>query len=80
LRLFATILLASAALCHAADKAAGRWEGVAQIPGQELKLIVETPIVGGERQFNIGAIFSAPLVMNGTVYFGGTDGNLYRID
>jgi hypothetical protein len=41
LRLFATILFASAALCHAADKAAGRWEGAAQIPGQELKLVVD---------------------------------------
>jgi hypothetical protein len=41
LRLFATILFASAALCTAAEKAAGRWEGVAQVPGQELKLIVD---------------------------------------
>jgi hypothetical protein len=41
LRLFATILLAGAALCHAADNAAGRWEGVAQIPGHELRLIVD---------------------------------------
>ena len=41
LRLFATILLAGAALCHAAESAAGRWEGVAQIPGQDLRLIVD---------------------------------------
>jgi len=40
----------------------------------------EAPVVGTERQFNIGAIFSTPLVMNGTVYFGSTDGNLYAID
>ncbi|MDP9097852.1 MAG: PQQ-binding-like beta-propeller repeat protein [Verrucomicrobiota bacterium] len=40
----------------------------------------EAPIVGIERQFNIGAIFSTPLVMNGVVYFGSTDGNLYAID
>jgi outer membrane protein assembly factor BamB len=40
----------------------------------------EAPIVGTERQFNIGAIFSTPLVMNGVVYFGSTDGNLYAID
>lgn len=41
MRLFATILFASVALCQAADKAAGRWEGIAQIPGQELKLVVD---------------------------------------
>jgi hypothetical protein len=41
LRLFATILVASAALCQAAESAAGRWEGFAQIPGSELRLIVD---------------------------------------
>jgi len=41
LRLFATIFVASAALCQAAGSAAGRWEGVAQIPGRELRLIVD---------------------------------------
>ena len=56
MRLFATILFASVALCEATEKTAGRWEGVAQIPGHELKLI------------------------NGTIYFGSTDGNLYAID
>jgi outer membrane protein assembly factor BamB len=40
----------------------------------------EAPTVATERQFNIGAIFSTPLVMNGVVYFGSTDGNLYAID
>src|SRR5205085_7186340 len=38
---FATIFVASAALCQAAGSAAGRWEGVAQIPGRELRLIVD---------------------------------------
>jgi hypothetical protein len=41
LRLFAAILLASAALCQAAPSAVGRWEGAAQVPGNELKLIVD---------------------------------------
>ena len=48
MRLFATILLASAALCQAAPSAAGRWEGVAQIPGLELKLIVDLSDEGGK--------------------------------
>jgi hypothetical protein len=39
--LFVTIFVASAALCQAAGSAAGRWEGVAQIPGRELRLIVD---------------------------------------
>ncbi|HZE13052.1 MAG TPA: hypothetical protein VE086_04780 [Chthoniobacterales bacterium] len=34
-------MLASAALSQAAESAAGRWEGVAQIPGQDLRLIVD---------------------------------------
>lgn len=40
----------------------------------------ETPVVGTDRQFNIGAIFSSPLVVNGVVYFGSTDGNLYALE
>jgi hypothetical protein len=48
LRLFAAILFASAALCQAAESAAGRWEGAAQIPGHELKLIVDLSDDGGK--------------------------------
>jgi outer membrane protein assembly factor BamB len=40
----------------------------------------EAPVVGTERQFNIGAIFSSPLAVNGIVYFGSTDGNLYAVE
>ena len=40
----------------------------------------EAPIVATMRQFAIGAIFSSPLVVDGTVYFGSTDGSLYAIE
>jgi outer membrane protein assembly factor BamB len=40
----------------------------------------EAPIVGIDRQQKIGGIFSTPLVMNGVVYFGSADGNLYAIE
>ncbi len=40
----------------------------------------EAPIVGTDRQFNIGAIFSSPLVADGVVYFGSTDGYLYALE
>jgi outer membrane protein assembly factor BamB len=40
----------------------------------------EKPIVGIDRQQDIGGIFSTPLLMNGVVYFGSTDGNLYAIE
>jgi len=40
----------------------------------------EATTVATERQFNIGAIFSSPLVVNGVVYFGSTDGNLYAVE
>jgi hypothetical protein len=46
--LFAAILFASAALCQAAESAAGRWEGSAQIPGGELKLIVDLSDESGQ--------------------------------
>lgn len=48
MRLFAIILLAGAALCQAAETAAGRWEGIAQIPGNELRLIVDLSDDGGK--------------------------------
>jgi hypothetical protein len=48
LRLLATILFASVALSQAAESAAGRWEGAAQIPGHELKLIVDLSDEGGK--------------------------------
>jgi len=40
----------------------------------------EAPTVATERQFGIGAIFSSPLVANGVVYFGSTEGNLYALE
>ncbi|HEY4284401.1 MAG TPA: PQQ-binding-like beta-propeller repeat protein [Chthoniobacterales bacterium] len=40
----------------------------------------EAPTVATERQFGIGAIFSSPLVANGIVYFGSTDGYLYALE
>ena len=40
----------------------------------------EAPLVSADRQFAIGAIFSSPLVANGAVYFGSTDGFLYALD
>jgi len=33
-----------------------------------------------DRQFGIGAIFSAPLVADGVVYVGSADGYLYAIE
>ena len=48
MRLFAAILFASAALCQAAESAAGRWEGMAQIPGHELTLVVDLSDEGGK--------------------------------
>jgi len=41
MRLTLFLVLASAACLHADDKVAGRWEGSAKIPGEDLKLIVD---------------------------------------
>jgi len=40
----------------------------------------EAPIVAADRQFAIGAIFSSPLIVDGVVYFGSTDGYLYALE
>jgi eukaryotic-like serine/threonine-protein kinase len=40
----------------------------------------EAPILGSVAQFRTGSIFSSPLVVGGTVYFGSTDGNLYALE
>jgi outer membrane protein assembly factor BamB len=40
----------------------------------------EAPLVATDRQFGIGAIFSSPLIVDGVVYFGATDGYLYAIE
>jgi hypothetical protein len=42
-------LFASVAVCQAAETGAGRWEGIAQIPGHELRLIVDLSDEGGKR-------------------------------
>ena len=40
----------------------------------------EAPIVAAARQASVGSIFSSPLVVGGTVYFGSTDGSLYALE
>lgn len=48
MRLIAAILIVSAALCQAAESAAGRWEGSAQVPGGELRLVLDLSDEGGQ--------------------------------
>lgn len=40
----------------------------------------EGPLVAQTQQISVGSIFSSPLVANGVVYFGSTDGYLYAIE
>ena len=40
----------------------------------------EAPIVGTTKQVSVGSIFSSPLVVGNTVYFGSTDGTLYAVE
>ena len=40
----------------------------------------EAPIVAADRQFEIGSVFSSPLVVGGVVFFGSADGNLYALE
>ena len=40
----------------------------------------DAPILAEDRQVSVGSIFSSPLVANGVVYFGSTDGFLYALE
>jgi outer membrane protein assembly factor BamB len=40
----------------------------------------EAPLAATLRQFAVGSIFSSPLVVDGVVYVGSSDGNLYAIE
>ncbi len=40
----------------------------------------EAPLVATDRQLSVGSIFSSPLVADGVVYFGSTDGFLYAVE
>ena len=40
----------------------------------------EETAIGVERMFTLGSIASSPLVFNGAVYFGSTDGYLYALE
>jgi hypothetical protein len=41
MRLAALLLFASTCLCRASDTVAGRWEGAVQIPGAEVRLVID---------------------------------------
>ncbi len=40
----------------------------------------ENPLLATARQAGVGSIFSSPLVVDGVVYFGSADGNLYAVE
>ncbi len=40
----------------------------------------EAPLIAANRQDSVGSIYSSPLVIDGVVYFGSADGNVYALD
>ena len=40
----------------------------------------EAPLLALEQQLSVGGIYSSPLIANGVVYFGSTDGYLYALE
>ncbi len=40
----------------------------------------EAPLIGADREFSVGSIFSSPLVVGGVIFVGSADGNLYAIE
>ncbi len=37
-------------------------------------------VIGADEMMSVGAIYSSPIIDNGVIYFGSTDGNLYAIE
>src|SRR5258708_31128920 len=73
MRLIAILFLASALVGRGADSPAARWEGTVQIPGRDLKLIVDlAPADGGTwigsitiPSLNVKGAMLTDIVMNG---------------
>jgi len=36
-------------------------------------------VAGVQRMMSVGAVLSSPVVSEGVIYFGSTDGNLYAV-
>ena len=39
----------------------------------------EDIVIGVQKMMSVGAILSSPVVVDGVIYFGSTDGNLYAL-
>ena len=53
----------------------GRMDGAKLYPDSTL----EGMIIGLDRMFSLGSVLSSPAVVDGVLYFGSTDGNVYAI-
>ncbi len=40
----------------------------------------EDMVIGAQKMMSVGAILSSPVVVDGVIYFGSTDGNLYALN
>ena len=56
--------------------AAGNMKSAALYPDATL----DGMIIGLDRMFSLGSVLSSPVVVEGVVYFGSTDGNVYAVE
>jgi outer membrane protein assembly factor BamB len=56
--------------------AAGKMKSAALYPDATL----DGMIIGLDRMFSLGSVLSSPAVVDGVVYFGSTDGNVYALE
>jgi hypothetical protein len=63
MRLVLTFLIASVLICRAEESPSGRWEGSVQIPGRELKVIID--LASDDRKIWIGSIIIPGLDIKG---------------
>lgn len=55
---------------------AGKLKSAALYPDATL----DGMVVGLDRMFSLGSVLSSPVVVDGVVYFGSTDGNIYAVE
>jgi outer membrane protein assembly factor BamB len=53
----------------------GRIDNAALYP----EFTLDGMIIGLDRMFSLGSVLSSPVVVDGVVYFGSTDGNVYAV-
>jgi eukaryotic-like serine/threonine-protein kinase len=54
-------------------------DGKIKMAAMQTDVTLDAIIIAQDRMYSLGSVFSSPVVVNGVVYFGSTDGYLYAV-